>query len=366
MYATIRGGDVAIDRAHRWLAEQRRGDRGVPELDIAQIREQLGRAVDRVMSEGAVGDPELAAVALKQAQGDASEAVFLLRAYRNTLPRFGWTRPLDTRTMRLARRITPIFKDTPGGQMLGPTFDYSHRLLDLSLVSSTNPPPAERTPAGVESPVPAVPERLAAEGFTAAEEADDSGPVADITREPLRFPAGRDLRLQALARGDEGFLLGLAYATQRGHGGHKVYAGEIRQGEVHVSFVPEELGVAVDLGPIAVSECHVITPDQADSDRPAELARGYGLAFGRGERKAMCMALLDRTLQARERGERITAPSQDEEYVLGHLDCVQSAGFLEHLKLPHYVDFHAELDTLSAIRAEASGADGADGGSAPE
>lgn len=351
MYATVKGGETAIDNAHRWLADQRRGERSVPELGITQLCQQMGRAVDRVMNEGSLADPELAAVALKQAQGDVGEAVFLLRAYRNTLPRLGYTQPLDTVDMRLDRRVTPVFKDSPGGQMLGPTFDYSHRLLDLRLAEPSDPLPAAGAAPIATPPATPVVQRLVEEGVTAPDEADDNAVVADITRESVHFPAGRDTRLQALARGDEGFLLGLAYSTQRGYGGHKVYAGEVRQGAVAVSFVPEELGFPVTIGSLTVSECHVLTPEQADSDRGPGLARGYGLAFGRSERKAMTMAVLDRALQARERGERVEAPAQDEAYVLGHLDSVSAAGFLEHLKLPHYVDFQAELATLRSLDA---------------
>ncbi len=354
MYATIKGGEAAIDNAHQWLADERRGDRAVPELTTPQIYEQMGRAVDRVMIEGSLADPALAAVALKQAQGDVAEAVFLLRAYRNTLPRLGYTEPLDTRAMCLERRITPVFKDAPGGQMLGPTFDYTHRLLDFDFASCSEPGSAARATPDHDDPAVPVTERLVAEGFIEPEVPDDSQAVADITRESLALPAGRDARLQALARGDEGFLLGLAYSTQRGYGGHKIYAGEIRQGEVAVSFVPDELGFAVDIGRMTLTECQVLTPEQTDSDRGPGLARGYGLAFGRGERKALCMALLDRSLQARERGERIDAPAQDEDYVLGHLDGVRAAGFLEHLKLPHYVDFQAELATLRSLGQSAS------------
>jgi len=64
------------------------------------------------------------------------------------------------------------------------------------------------------------------------------------TRDPIEFPADRDVRLQTLSRGDEGFLFGLAYPVQRGFGGNHPFAGEIRMGEVSVEFVPEELGFA--------------------------------------------------------------------------------------------------------------------------
>ena len=87
MYVATKGGEKAIENAHRWLAEQRRGDPGVPELTLEQIAQQLGFAVDRVMSEGSLYDRELAALAVKQAGGDLIEAAFVLRSFRSTLPR---------------------------------------------------------------------------------------------------------------------------------------------------------------------------------------------------------------------------------------------------------------------------------------
>jgi len=80
--------------------------------------------------------------------------------------------------------------------------------------------------------------------------------------------------------------------------------------------------------------------------------RGYGLAFGHCERKVMSMALVDRALRARELDEEVKAPAQDEEFVLSHSDNVQATGFVEHLKLPHYVDFQAELGLVRKLRDE--------------
>src|SRR5271156_3774406 len=152
MYVAVKGGEKAIEAAHRLLAEARRGDPSVPELTLAQIDEQLALAVDRVMTEGSVYDRELAALAIKQARGDLVEAIFLLRAYRTTLPRLAVSRPIETERAGLRRRISATFKDLPGGQVLGPTFDYTHRLLDFALAaaseasSSPQPPPAEVGP----------------------------------------------------------------------------------------------------------------------------------------------------------------------------------------------------------------------------
>ena len=148
MYVAVKGGEKAIAAAHRLLGEARRGDPEVPELTLAQIGEQLALAVDRVMTEGSVYDRELAALAIKQARGDLIEAIFLLRAYRTTLPRLATSLPLATEQARLKRRISATFKDLPGGQLLGPTFDYTHRLLDFALAAEGIGEPAE-TPVAV-------------------------------------------------------------------------------------------------------------------------------------------------------------------------------------------------------------------------
>ena len=60
MYVAVKGGERAIENAHRLLAHERRGDRDVPELSLAQISEQLSLGVDRVMTEGSLYDRELA------------------------------------------------------------------------------------------------------------------------------------------------------------------------------------------------------------------------------------------------------------------------------------------------------------------
>ncbi len=142
MYVAVKGGERAIENAHRLLAAERRGDPEVPELSLTQIAQQLGLAVDRVMTEGSLYDRELAALAVKQSRGDLIEAIFLLRAYRTTLPRLGDEPALDTDRMVVERRISAIFKDLPGGQILGPTFDYTHRLLDFDLAGARPGEPA--------------------------------------------------------------------------------------------------------------------------------------------------------------------------------------------------------------------------------
>jgi alpha-D-ribose 1-methylphosphonate 5-triphosphate synthase subunit PhnI len=355
MYVAVKGGEAAIENAHRLLAHERRGDLSVPELSVAQISEQLGLLVDRVMTEGSLYDRDLAALALKQARGDLIEAVFLVRAFRTTLPRLGYSEPVDTARMEIRRRISATYKDLPGGQVLGPTFDYTHRLLDFMLAANGEPPqpPAEAATDSAESHTPRVTDLLDAEGLIESSSTpDDGAAVGDLTREPLTFPADRDLRLQALARGDEGFVLALGYSTQRGYGRTHPFVSEVRVGEVEVEFVPEEVGFAVPLGRITVTECQMVNQFKGSAETPPQFTRGYGLVFGQSERKAMAMSLVDRSLRARELGEDVVAPAQDEEFVLSHADNLQATGFVEHLKLPHYVDFQAELDLVRRMRDE--------------
>jgi alpha-D-ribose 1-methylphosphonate 5-triphosphate synthase subunit PhnI len=352
MYVAVKGGETAIANAHRLLADRRRGDRNLPAMTISQIIEQLGLAVDRVMAEASLHDRSLAALAVKQSRGDMIEAIFLLRAYRTTLPRFGYSNPVETGEMLVERRVSATYKDLPGGQLLGPTFDYTHRLLDPSLLEDGEVEEPVLRDSEAEH-VMRVSEILAEEGLI---ESDGDMPEdhipGDLTREPMEFPMARDLRLQSLARGDEGFLLALAYSTQRGYGRNHPFVGEVRIGEVEVELDIPELGFAVSIGEIQVTECQMVNQFKGSAKAPPQFTRGYGLVFGQSERKAMAMSLVDRALRANEFGEDRTAPAQDEEFVISHADNVQSTGFVEHLKLPHYVDFQAELGLVREMRAD--------------
>jgi alpha-D-ribose 1-methylphosphonate 5-triphosphate synthase subunit PhnI len=375
MYVAVKGGETAIDNAHQYLAEKRRGDLTVAELSVQQIQEQLSLAVDRVMTEGSLYDPQLAALAIKQAMGDTVEATFLLRAYRTTLPRFAYTDAINTDEMRVQRRISATYKDIPGGQALGPTFDYTHRLLDFSLLDETS----SSTTAVDDSNVQMTEPQMTAFPITARTEIEtpetetpyyprvtdflrkdnllqstnkDGRTATDLTREPLTYPCDRSGRLQALTRADEGFLLALGYSTQRGYGRTHPFAGEIRMGQVAVSLMIEELGFSIELGEICVTECDMINQFQGNQEQPPQFTQGYGIGFGFCERKTMAMALVDRSLQAKELGEATDTPAAQEEFVLSHCDNVESSGFVSHLKLPHYVDFQSELELVRQMRAD--------------
>ena len=367
MYVAVKGGEHAILNSYKLLETQRRGDLSVPELSIAQIMQQMKLAVDRVMTEGSVYDRELAALAIKQASGDLVEAIFLLRAYRATLPRLGSTKPLDTGNMLLDRRVSATFKDLPGGQILGPTYDYTQRLLNFSLLASQNQVETQagelQTPEHSTNTLPdlsgqttatKVIELLNQENLIEKQPipAGDPAPY-DLTRQPVKFPADRPTRLQNLARADEGFLLSMAYSTQRGYAHSHPFVGEIRLGTVAIEIEPEELGFAISIGDIEITECEMINQFAGSKTESPKFTRGYGLAFGHSERKAMAMSLVDRSLRAAELGEEVKSPAQMPEFVLSHSDSLEASGFVQHLKLPHYVDFQAELDLVRKMRISA-------------
>ena len=352
MYVAVKGGEKAIDAAHAWLAEERRGDTSVAELSVEQIRQQLALAVNRVMAEGSLYDPDLAALAIKQARGDLIEAIFLIRAYRTTLPRLGASAPLETAQMAITRRISATFKDLPGGQILGPTFDYTHRLLDFKLAAEGEVPAAPTAPASLDA-VPHVTAMLNRDGLIQTE-AEGNATPPDLTREPMEIPTTRPLRLQAITRGDEGFILSMAYSTQRGYGRTHAFVGELRIGTVAVEMEIPELGFSVEIGEVELTECETVNQFKGSKTEPPQFTRGYGLVFGQTERKAIAMSLVDRALRWKELGEDNTgAPAQDEEFVLMHADNIQATGCLEHIKLPHYVDFQAELELVRKLRREA-------------
>ncbi|KKB62841.1 carbon-phosphorus lyase complex subunit PhnI [Robbsia andropogonis] len=373
MYVAVKGGEKAILASYRLLDAYRRGDTTLPALSVAQIVEQMPFAVSRVMTEGALYDRHLAGLAIKQSAGDLVEAAFLLRAYRTTLPRFGYATPLETDRMQVRRRISATYKDVPGGQLLGPTFDYTQRLLDFSLEAedqTSSPDPAYATePAPTTTPTvpdgdsvspdnrvgvapPGVTAILEREGLVEREEVSAAhAEPTDLTRSALSIPADRSARLQNLTRADEGFLLAMGYSTQRGYGNTHPFAAEIRFGNVEVELHLPELDLPVVIGEIEMTECQMINTFAGDATHAPQFTRGYGVSFGYGERKAMSMALVDRSMRATEFGETDTSPANDQEFVLYHSDNVEASGFVQHLKLPHHVDFQADLSVLRQLRA---------------
>lgn len=355
-YVAVTGGREAIEQSLKLLEIFRESGE---DISISCIKENMGLLIDKIMSEAGFYSREYAALALKQCEGSVEEAVFLLRAYRSTLPRNYYSNPVDTSDMRLIRRISAAFKDIPGGQILGPTYDYSHRLLDFSLMDGEEKAEAteemqedvtEEELSGKDIRCGRVTDILKAEGVMAEVEEDNTEPF-DVTSSLLTFPAPRSARLQTFARSDAGFLGGVAYSSMRGYGAVHPTVSELRCGyvEVCVPYILDE-EQEICIGEILVTEVEALVPSHTETDEEFDkmtLSGGYGLIFGRNENKAIAMSIADASLETT--GD---SPSQDEEFVLTHGDCLEMSGFISHLKLPHYVTFQSSLDRVRAKEGE--------------
>lgn len=359
-YVAVKGGEEAIRAARafaRHLRSRSAGDGRQAPLAAEAIRDQLRLAVDRVMAEGSLYAPLYAALALKQAEGDPIEAAFILRAFRSTQRRELRSEIAQTDQMRVIRRISAAFKDVPGGQVLGPTRDYSIQLLDFSLLdeddraveaflrSYTAIDPAE---LGEQARFPRVLDLLRAEGLLARRADRATCPPFDVTREAVRFPAPRSAKLQLLSRGESGALMALAYSTMRGYGNVHPVVGELRVGYVPLVLRHPAAEEPLIAGEVLVTEAEVISTEFTADGQGGSTAFsvGYGLCFGHNELKAISAAILDRAT----RHERSENPGEDEEFVLLHTDGIESSGFTAHWKLPHYVTFQSELDRLRMAR----------------
>lgn len=352
-YVAVSGGTDAIAGAEELLRYFRLKGTSQP-LEVQQIREQQRLAVDKVMGEGSLYAPNIAALALKQAEGDNIEASFIVRAYRATQPRRYTSLTMNTADMQVIRRISGAFQDIPGGQLLGPTRDYTQRLVDFSLIEEKETVIRDflqnihvpNIPAGQNLPgtFPKVVDLLRREGLLAEPE-DSGGELFDITRESLMFPCPRSAKLQALARAETGAMMALAYSAIRGFGDIHPYLGELRVGYVPLYIPhPADESQTIYLGRLLVTEAEIIAQysDGEKGEKP-HLSLGYGLCFGHNELKALSMGLLDRATRNKSPQK---APAEDEEFVIYHTDGIEASGFVSHWKLPHYVTFQSTLDRL--------------------
>lgn len=369
MYVAAKGGAKAISETEKLLEYYRCSGESLP-IEVKQIMDQMRLAVDRVMGEGSLYAPDLAALAIKQAEGDTIEAAFLLRAFRSTLPRLNYSIPADSGQMRILRRISAAFKDIPGGQFLGPTRDYTKRLLNFKLMEETDQHVRDfvaeyelMDSQEVLSPpllFPKVADLLRDEGLIESVKTKNIKnassiqlDIDDITRQSLRFPASRAMRLQSLARGETGSMMALAYSSMRGYGNIHPCIGELRLGYVEL-VIPHPLMVTefITVGEILLTEVEIIARMKDENKNSnAKFTLGYGICFGQNEIKAISMATLDRAMMAADP----CAPAEDEEFVLYHIDGVEASGFTAHWKLPHYVDFQADLNRVRSINERRSG-----------
>jgi alpha-D-ribose 1-methylphosphonate 5-triphosphate synthase subunit PhnI len=344
-YVAIKGGEDAIANAAVLTEFFRLRDRTDP-LTIEQIRNQFRLLIDKIMGEGSVYAPEHAAIALKQVEGDVFESAFILRAFRATLKRNYHSEVVDTLNAFVERRISSIFREIPGGQILGPTRDYTHRLLEDESEPEEKEPFCGEATQEYEALPPVqtfsrVIDLLSGEGLLRPVSEKEDRRLVDITREAIKFPAPRSARMQMLARSETGGLACMAYSSQRGFGPAHASVGELRVLKARIE-VTDSRGRKRCIGRIRLTEAHMVCNMQVRGREPVPyLSLGYGLCFGQNEVKAISMGILDRTM--RDEGD---APSQSQEFVLYHTEGVESYGFTNHLKLPHYVTFQSGLNNL--------------------
>ena len=357
-YVAVKGGSEAIAESIQRLKYERIKNGTV--LDTRDIESGMRGLIDTVMSESSLYDRQVASVAIKQAEGSIEEAVFLMRAYRSTLPRKYYSNVIDTKNMFVERRISASFKDIPGGQILGTTYDYTHRLIDFDL-SKENTTEVEkwldsyRKTSELEEPadidlcnLPRVTDMLRKEGII-AQAIEDNTPPIDVTKKNIEFPTKRSERLQVLTRGQTGAVIALGYASLRGFGDLHPTVGELRVGYVDICIANPMGDDEFYIGNIQITEVesYISSPDKNNADgNKLNLTIGYGVCYGQNESKAIAMSILDTDLETQEK----KFPTQDEEFVLYHIDSVEATGFISHLKLPHYVTFKSKLDGIRRTR----------------
>ena len=350
-YVAVKGGADAIHHSLE-LVEFYRVKDSINPIEISQIKSQLRLAVDKVMGEAGLYAPDYAAIALKQAEGEVFEAAFILRAFRTTLQRSFYSETINTREMFVKRKISASFREIPGGQILGPTRDYSQRILDAGKAFETSEDiqkfldrfniNLDKEQLEKITSYDKVIDLLKREGLIKEPNPNEDRRLIDITREAIRFPVPRSARLQMLCRAETGGLMAMGYSSMRGFGSVHPTVGELRYGQVPV-HVKDPSGRKRYIGKIEVTEAEMINHEEPAKKSDSSLYTiGYGLCFGQNDTKVICMGILDTTMRNPELGH----PANDQEFVLYHTEGIEAMGFTNHLKLPHYVTFQSNLNNL--------------------
>lgn len=354
-YVAVKGGQDAIENANKLVEYFRWKGRTKP-IEVDQAQTQMRLAVDRAMGEGSLYAPEHAALALLQVEGDSFEAAFHLRAYRATLERRYFAEVLNTHEMFVHRRISSTFREIPGGQILGPTRDYSFRLLNPALLSASlgsiekfiEDLRGQVDPAKlhVMTTYKKVIDIFLREGLMSRNSRpDEDTRVFDVTREAIKFPVPRSAVLQMLARAETGALMCMAYSTMRGFGSSHGTVGELRVGDVPVR-IADKRGRIRYVGRIKVTETEMVgTIRSPKKGSLPQLSVGYGLCFGQNETKGISMGMVESALRSPDPNN----PANNQEFVLYHTEVIEAYGFTNHLKLPHYVTFQAGLQNLRDV-----------------
>lgn len=354
---TNKGGTSAILAAEALLRERRAASAGIPAADVYAAMPEL---VDQVMGEGGLWAPEVAARAVLQAAGDTAEAVHLLRSHRSTLPRLAFTEPVDPDAMQLCRRVIPAHRQPDGPQLLGATFDYSPRLISEA---GADPLGAEMLLDGWETPSPEHEDRpvqrftqwLRDRDLLIDHRGSEDDEPYDLTLHPISLPAPRSAVLSAMTNAETGALVNAWYRGVTGPDGHtdeSITLGDVRHGHLDIQVTHPHTGRAVTVGQIDATDAEAVAHLDSRGEDTSRFEAGYGFALGHNERKAIAMSAMDLATTrfgATPEGERL-------EQVLMHTtDGLAANGFLEHLKLPHYVMFRSQVDRAQAAASEKKG-----------
>lgn len=353
---TNKGGTSAILAAEALLHERSAASANIPAEDVYAAIPEL---VDQVMGEGGLWAPEVAARAVLQAAGDTAEAVHLLRSHRSTLPRLAFTEPVDPDSMQLCRRVIPAHRQPDGPQLLGASFDYSPRLIaaeggdplgvgEEELLGDNVPTIREHADRPVQRFTQWLRERdlLTERGGEVDEE------PYDLTLRPITLPASRFAVLSAMTIAETGALVNTWYRGVTGPDGHtdeSVTLGDVRYGHLDIRVTHPHIGRPVTVVQIDATDAEAVDCLDSRGEDTSRFEAGYGFALGHNERKAIAMSAMD---LAATRFADTPAGDHLEQVLMHTTDGLAANGLLEHLKLPHYVTFHSQVDRAFAAAAQ--------------
>ncbi|WP_321315471.1 carbon-phosphorus lyase complex subunit PhnI [Halarcobacter sp.] len=341
-YYAVKGGEKAIENSLNFYAQT---TQKAQQLDDEQLIEGLTFSIDKVISEGSLYSKKLASKAIKRSAGDLLNASFFIRAHRSSCQRVGECKTLDTNEMKLSRRVSSAFKDIEGGQLLGSSNDYEIKLLidvkekELSFEDYSdkeNIIKSALTPLRNDDLIKKLPK--------------ESKPW-DITRTFPTSPYPRSSILQVMSRGESGSLLGFSYTSMRGYGDVHPTIGDLRVGHLDIKFTHPFTKNEVKVGSIEATAVESVGTFNKDENGDTKLTTGFGFCFGKNETKAISMSIIDLTLYNSSYSvgtDQIVAA--DFEMMMHHVDGIESFGFCNHYKLPHYVTFQTDYQIFKSAQ----------------
>jgi alpha-D-ribose 1-methylphosphonate 5-triphosphate synthase subunit PhnI len=248
--------------------------------------------------------------------------------------------------MNLISRISSAFKEIEGGQILGPSADYVIKLFtELEQAQDTY---RERSAGPIR--LPSALDPLRRENKICHLQSREGQPF-DVSRSFPLPPYPRSALMQVMARGETGSVLSFAYTSMRGYGDVHPTVGDLRLGFLDICFPHPFTGKRVQVGEIRATAVETVGSFQRDpKDGRMRLSVGYGFCFGFNETKAIAMSILDLAMHYGSYSVGGFSVASSPEMIIHHLDGIESMGFTNHFKLPHYVTFQADLHVLDHQR----------------